>query len=104
MGNDMSKHVGRKQRWVEESPSHHTSSFGKVVYEQHAWYAILSYRTPDPARSTHELRQWEDHTLRLGPFRRPRNAMVALEREAILLKNRHGKDLLFEGQVWAEKG
>jgi hypothetical protein len=29
----------------------------------------------------------------LGPFRRPRNAMVELEREVTVLRNRHGEDV-----------
>ena len=45
---------------------------------------------------------WTEHRERLGPFKRPRNAMVALEREVTLLRNRHGKDILVEGEVWAE--
>jgi hypothetical protein len=28
--------------------------------------------------------------------------MVALEREVTFLKNRHGSDILFGGQLWAE--
>ena len=45
---------------------------------------------------------WERHDERLGPFRRPRDAMVALEREVVLLRNRHGPDILFGDQLWAE--
>ena len=33
---------------------------------------------------------------------RPRNAMIALEQEATVLKNRHGDDVLFGDQLWAE--
>ena len=29
----------------------------------------------------------------LGPFKRPRNAMVELEREVTVLRNRHGADV-----------
>ena len=35
----------------------------------------------------------------LGPFRRPRNAMVELEREATVLRNRHGEDVRIGDEV-----
>jgi hypothetical protein len=83
----MSKHVSRKQRWTRDGPTRYTSADGTVVYEQRAWYAVLAYQllaeeAPPPA--------WVAQAQRLGPFKRPRNAMVALEREATLLRNRHG--------------
>jgi hypothetical protein len=45
---------------------------------------------------------WPRHSRRLGPFKRPRPAMVALEQEATFLKNRHGDSVLFGDQLWAE--
>src|SRR5437763_842356 len=73
----MSKHVSRKQRWTQVSPAEHTSALGRVVYRQRAWYGILSYRTrlPDAA----SVAAWESHRQTLGPFNRPRNAMIAVE-------------------------
>jgi hypothetical protein len=96
----MSKHVSRKQRWTQQTPTRYTSAVGKVVYEQRAWYALLEYRLRSEEPSP--LPKWEEHAQRLGPFKRPRNAMVALEREVTLLKNRHGENVLFAGQLWAE--
>ena len=96
----MSKHISRKQRWTEESPTQHSSALGKVVYQQRAWYGLLDYRLR--AEEGASLAVWEPHTQRLGPFKRPRNAMVAVEREATLLKNRHGDGVLFGNQLWAE--
>jgi hypothetical protein len=98
----MSRHVGRKQRWTQESPKRHRSALGTVVYEQNAWYALAEYRTQAPQTAASDLASWVTHPLRLGPFKRPRNAMVALEREAAFLKNRHGAGILFGDQVWAE--
>jgi hypothetical protein len=97
----MSRHISRKQRWTQESPQHFHSADGKVFYERGSWYGVLDYRTrtPDPAG----LASWEDHTLRLGPFKRPRNAMVAVDQEATLLRNRHGEHILFAGQLWAKR-
>jgi hypothetical protein len=96
----MSKHVSRKQRWTEESPTQHSSAVGKVVYQQRAWYGLLDYKLR--AEEGGPLPVWVAHAQRLGPFKRPRNAMVAVEREATLLKNRHGDGILFGNQLWAE--
>jgi hypothetical protein len=87
----MSKHISRKQRWTQQNSTQYTAAIGKVVYEQRAWYGLLDYklRSEEPA----PLLAWVTHTQRLGPFKRPRNAMVALEQEATLLKNRHGDNL-----------
>ena len=98
----MSKHISRKQRWTQDSPSRYASSLGTVVYQQKAWYGLLDYKTRLPKEDAHGVAAWEDHAVRLGPFKRPRNAMVALEREATLLKNRHGDAVRFGAQLWAE--
>jgi len=46
---------------------------------------------------------WTAQNLQLGPYKRPRNAMVALEREIAALQNRHGKNVLIGDEIWAEK-
>src|SRR5205823_3762109 len=94
----MSRHVSRKQRWQQENATSYTSAVGKVFYERGAWYGLLEYRTRAPGEPESSLAQWVAHTDRLGPFKRPRNAMVALEREATFLQNHHGQDLLFDDQ------
>jgi hypothetical protein len=98
----MSKHVGRKQRWVRQDARRYTSPLGRVVYEQNGWYALLDYRTLAPTLSEGGLPTWVHHTQRLGPFKRPRNAMIALERETTVLRNRHGENVLFGDQLWGE--
>jgi hypothetical protein len=98
----MSKHIGRKKRWTQVDARTHTSLLGKVAYQQDAWYALLDYKTLVPPEREGGLPGRQSHSQRLGPFRRPRDAMVALEREATVLKNRHGKDVLFGDQLWAE--
>lgn len=95
----VSKHQGRKQRWSQITPSRHVSALGRVVYEQNAWYAILEYRMradSGPAPS------WTTHERRLGPYKRPRNAMVALEEEVTILRNRYGTNVLIGTELWAE--
>lgn len=98
----MSKHVGRKERWAQENASCYRSDLGAVVYERGAWYALLDYQTLVPGEPAHELPTWEAHRERLGPFKRPRNAMVALEREVTFLRNHHGGNVRVGDQLWAE--
>jgi hypothetical protein len=98
----VSKHIGRKQRWAQVTPSRYASALGEVVYQDQAWYAVLNYQTLAPRRGESDLAEWHSHTQRLGPFKRPRNAMVALEREATLLKNRHGAQVRIDGRRAAE--
>ncbi|HLJ93280.1 MAG TPA: hypothetical protein VKU02_08830 [Gemmataceae bacterium] len=91
----MSKHVSRKQRWTQDSPSQHTSALGKVVNAKGAWFGLLDYQTLIPSAHENGLPGWLCHSVRLGPFKRPRNAMVAVEREAAMLRNRHGEHVRF---------
>jgi hypothetical protein len=90
----MSRHVGRNQRWTQVDAKTYFSTLGKVAYQQDAWYALLEYRTLVPAERPGGMPSWLPQSQRLGPFKRPRNAMVALEREATMLQNRHGKTIL----------
>ncbi len=99
----MSKHQGRKSRWQQESSRRYTSALGEVVYQEGAWHANLRYRLRLPQSDPHALAHWEDRSQRLGPFKRPRNAMVALEREVTFLQNRHGDGFLLPGEVWGER-
>jgi hypothetical protein len=98
----MSKHVGRKQRWTREDARRYSSLLGRVFYERKGWYALLAYRTLAVSEGDGGLPVWAAHRARLGPFKRPRNAMVALEREATVLRNRHGENVLIGNQLWGE--
>jgi hypothetical protein len=91
----MSKHIGRKKRWTQQDSRTYLSAPGKVFHERDGWYALLEYRTLVPAEREGGLPSWLSHSRRLGPFKRPRNAMVALEQEATILKNRHGDRVHF---------
>ena len=98
----MSKHVGRKQRWTQNSARQYTSSLGKVVYAKGAWFGLLEYQTLVPPANERALLTWEAHAAQLGPFKRPRNAMVAVEREATMLQNRHGEQVRILGPAGVE--
>jgi len=97
----MSKHIGRNQRWTTLNSTEHTSALGRVVYQKQAWYGLLSYRLASLGEDGRPV--WTAHDLRLGPFKRPRNAMVALEQEATFLRNRHANAVLFGNEAWAER-
>ncbi len=98
----MSKHVSRKERWNQEDRRTYRSEFGSVVYDRDGWYSHLDYRTLAAPEMPGGLPSWRPQHQRLGPFKRPRNAMVALEQEVTILRNRHGKDVLFGDQLWAD--
>jgi hypothetical protein len=89
----MSKHQGRKSRWTQTGAKSYVSASGPVVYRQDAWYARLVYRVREPSHLEGGLPAWVNHDRWLGPFKRPRNAMVELEREVTVLRNRHGDDV-----------
>jgi hypothetical protein len=98
----MSRHVSRKQRWAEHGRRRRSSVWGEVVYERGAWYGLLRYRTRVPPGQPGGLAVWLPHREWLGPFKRPRNAMVAVEREATYVHNRLGPNVLFGDQLPAE--
>jgi len=97
----MSKHTGRRQRWMRHDARMYSCAFGKVAYQQDGWYSLLDYKIRLPSEREAGLPSWQMHSQRLGPFKRSRNAMIALEREMTFLKNRHGADILFGDQLWA---
>jgi hypothetical protein len=91
----MTKHVGRKQRWTRKDATNYTSDSGTVFYERGAWHARLAYHVRAPAGPDGRASTWLPHDRRLGPFKRPRNAMVALEQEVTFLRNHHGEGIRF---------
>jgi hypothetical protein len=97
----MSKHLGRKERWTQESSTRYASLAGTVLYRERAWYALVDYKTL--AHDEQHMPVWTTRDMQLGPFKRPRDAMVALEREVTALQNRHGNNILIGKEIWAEK-
>jgi hypothetical protein len=97
----MSKHVGRKHRWTQRDAKTYVSSLGTVIYRQDAWYARLVYQLREPPVEEGALPAWKRHDRWLGPFKRPRNGMVELEREATYLRNRHKDDVQIGEEIGA---
>jgi len=97
----MSKHVGRKDGWTQRGPNAHTSAIGTVNYRQDAWFARLVYRIRQPSTVEGELPGWVYYDRWLGPYKRPRNAMVELEREVTVLRNRYRDDVQVGDEIQA---
>jgi hypothetical protein len=85
----MSKHVSRNERWSRVDSKTHVSDLGTVAFRRGAWYAHLVYRLLEPPRPEGGLPRPVPHDRWIGPFKRPRDAMVALERDVTALRNRH---------------
>jgi hypothetical protein len=87
----MSRHIPRHDRWIAHGPIEHRTADGlRAFFERGAWWAEVAYRLRSDDEPPESLPVWESHTDRLGPFKRPRNAMVEAERHATFLRRRHG--------------
>jgi hypothetical protein len=87
----MTRHIPRKERWSRLGPNEYRSAWGRVYFRAGQWWGSLVYRVADPA--THDLD--ERQTWEAGRFKRPRNAMIALEDKVTELQRRHGEALVF---------
>ncbi len=91
----MSRHVPRHERWSKHGPNEYRSGGVVVRYDKGAWWALVSYRQREEGEAA-DAALWHDQTERLGPFKRPRNAMMAAEERVLLLGRRHGDNVRFE--------
>jgi hypothetical protein len=91
----MSRHVPRHARWSRLGPNEYRSGSTAVRFERGAWWGWVSYRQRASVLETEDdlLPPWQSRSDRLGPFKRPRNAMMAAEDHARLLKRRLGADV-----------
>jgi hypothetical protein len=92
----MSRHVPRRDRWASHGAEQYRSLDGLIVRRYKGqWWADVAYRVLTEGQPG-QPSTWEPHLETLGPFRRPRNAMVEAERHATMLCNRHGERLRLE--------
>jgi len=90
----MSRHTPRSERWEQRGPTEHYSGAGlRVFFRKGAWWAEVAYRIRPAEMPPDTLATLESHTDTLGPFKRPRNAMVEAERHATFLERRHADHL-----------
>jgi hypothetical protein len=87
----MTRHVPRKSRWSAFGPNEHRSALGRVFFRNGQWFAELVYVVLDPEQKAPPEKQ----TWSAGLFKRPRNAMIALEDKATELMRRHGEAVTF---------
>jgi hypothetical protein len=88
----MSRHVSRSERWASAGPGRYRCADGPAVRRfKGDWWADVAYLLLEEAEG--QPPAWRPHTDTLGPFRRPRNAMVEAERHATALRNRHRERL-----------
>jgi hypothetical protein len=91
----MSRHVPRRDRWESDGAGGYRSVDGLAVRRHKGqWWAEVAYQVRPAGAGPGEVPAWQTCSERLGPFKRPRNAMVEAERHATLLRNRHGEQLL----------
>jgi hypothetical protein len=95
----MSRHIPRHQRWNKLGPNEYQSGGTVVRFDKGAWWAVLSYRELPVGADATDAGAWQSRTDRLGPFKRPRNAMIAAEDKAVLLKRRLGDHVAIDSPL-----
>jgi hypothetical protein len=93
----MSKHISRKARWTQVNSKEYRSAFGVVRYHAGAWEGALHYELRETADQTME--SWRAESESAGRFKRPRNAMMAVEDKAREIRRRYHDQarIAFEG-------
>jgi hypothetical protein len=81
----MTRHISRRQRWQKLGPAEYRCGGAVVRPFRGGWYAWVSYRLPDPQTPPGRPPAWQARQDRLGPYRRPRNAMIAAEQHVLQL-------------------
>jgi hypothetical protein len=95
----MSRHVPRHERWNRLGPNEYQSGSTVVRFDKGAWWAVLTYRQLPPDAQPTDPRAWQTCTDRLGPFKRPRNAMIAAEDKVVLLRRRLGDRVVIDSPM-----
>jgi hypothetical protein len=70
-----------------------------VRFEKGAWWVLLTYRQSSADAVPLDLDAWQERSDRLGPFKRPRNAMIAAEDRAVLLRRRLGERVVIDSPL-----
>jgi hypothetical protein len=92
----MSRHVPRHERWTRHGPNEYRSGSVAVRFERGAWWAVLAYRHLPADLQPTDHGAWEVRSERLGPFKRPRNAMIAAEDRVVLLRRQLSERLTID--------
>ena len=84
----MSRHQSRKERWTQVNAKEYRAAFGVVRYVRGAWEGTVRYEV----RREEEQPLWQAEEVYAGRFKRPRNAMIAVEDKAREIARRHPDD------------
>lgn len=94
----MSKHIGRKEQWVEMSPTRHQGFFGYVSCNKNGmWDAITTYQVRQPLVKDPRVqleRRWCFVKEYVGEYKRAREAKMAVEAKVRELKARNSPDII----------
>jgi hypothetical protein len=74
----MSRHQSRKERWTQLNAKEYRAAFGVVRYTKGAWEGTAVYE----ALGEDAEAGWKKEEAYAGRFKRPRNAMIAVEDKA----------------------
>ncbi len=91
----MSKHVPRHKRWEKRGPAEYVWHGAVVRPFRGAWWTHLAYEVLPESAPGDGPPSWRPQDERLGPFKRPRNAMVAAEEQMRFLGRRFGERVRF---------
>ena len=79
----MSRHSSRKERWTQLSAKEYRALFGLVRYIAGAWEGTVVYQA-------WAEEAWHAEQAFAGRFKRPRNAMIAVEEKARSIARQQG--------------
>ena len=79
----MSRHSTRKERWTQVNAKEYRALFGIVRFHAGAWEGTVVYQTWDEEA-------WHGEESFAGRFKRPRNAMIAVEEKARTIARQQG--------------
>ncbi len=85
MKRTMSKHSSRASRWTRVNAKEYRSAFGTVRYVEGAWEGTVVYELWQEGVQP----PWQKEIAPAGRFKRPRNAMIAVEDKAKEIQRRH---------------
>ena len=85
----MSKHTSRKTRWTQVNSKEYRSTFGLVRYRAGAWEGTVVYELWQQDALDDSLFSWHAGSSPAGRFKRPRNAMMAVEDTARALRRQY---------------
>src|SRR5262245_21308397 len=86
----MSRHVPRKARWTHLNAKEYRAEYGVVRFEAGAWIGTLIYEMAERGVSESEI-VWRKEQFTTGRYKRPRNAMMAVEDKAREIRRHHGE-------------